>query len=549
MSNLYLGLDIGGTKCAVLLGKADQGIAIIDKIRFATRTELGFQYAWDALCRGMEEILERNHLTFQEIGAVGVSCGGPLDSRRGLVLSPPNLPGWDEIPLAKMITEKFGVPAYIQNDANACALVEWKLGAGQGTHNMVFLTMGTGMGAGVIAEDQLLRGHTDMGGEAGHIRLTEDGPVGFGKAGSFEGYTSGGGIARQAAALTEKLIEAGTPPAWVRDGHTADEMDARLMADYARAGDPEAQAFFRFIGKMLGRGIAQLTDILNPECFVIGSIFVRCEDLLRAPMEEELRKEAITHSTRLLRVLPAATGEALGDLASIMVALYGLGIDPMAETTEHSERVLAHYERLFTRYPALNGCREAVMQAYLMIRDAYLNHGKLMTAGNGGSCSDSEHIVGELMKGFWLKRPYAGELKEKLAAHMDGLLPGASGLMQQSLPAIALTGHAPLSTAVQNDMDPLLAVAQQALGYGRPGDVLMGISTSGNAKNIALAVQAAKAAGIRTIALTGGTGGRLAGLCDCAIIAPASTPAEVQEYHLPIYHTLCAMLEAKFFTE
>ncbi len=549
MSNLYLGLDIGGTKCAVLLGQADLGIRIMDKIRFETRTDLGFRYAWDHLCQSMEDILSRHQLSFHDIEAVGVSCGGPLDSRRGLVLSPPNLPGWDEIPLARMITDKYGVPAYIQNDANACALVEWKLGAGRGTHNMVFLTMGTGMGAGIIAEDRLLCGHTDMGGEAGHIRLTEDGPVGFGKAGSFEGYTSGGGIARQAAALTEALVSAGTPPAWVRDGHTADEMDTRLMAEYARAGDADAQNFFRFIGKMLGRGIAQLTDVLNPECFVIGSIFVRCEDLLRQPMEEELKKEALSHSTRLLRVLPAATGEALGDLASIMVALYARGIDPMAETTEHSERVLAHYERLFARYPALCVCREAVMQAYLMLRDAYLRGGKLLVAGNGGSCSDSEHIVGELMKGFYLKRPYAGDMLERLQAGMDSLLPGASNLMQQSLPAIALTGHAPLSTAVQNDMDPQLAIAQQALGYGRPGDVMIGISTSGNAKNIALAILAAKAAGVRTIALTGGTGGRLASLCDCAVIAPASTPADVQEYHLPIYHTLCAMLEAKFFDE
>ena len=549
MSNLYLGLDIGGTKCAVLLGQADQGIRILDKIRFATRTELGFRYAWDALCQSMEDILKRNGLTFADIEAVGVSCGGPLDSRRGLVLSPPNLPGWDEIPLARMITEKYGVPACIQNDANACALVEWQLGAGRGTHNMVFLTMGTGMGAGVIAEDRLLRGHTDMGGEVGHIRLTEDGPVGFGKAGSFEGYTSGGGIARQAAALTERLVAAGTPPAWVRDGHSADEMDARLMAEYARAGDPDAQAFFRFIGKMLGRGIAQLTDVLNPECFVIGSIFVRCEDLLRAPMEEELRREAIPHSTRLLRVVPAATGEALGDLASVMVALYDRGVDPLAETTEHSGSVLAHYERLFGRYPALAPCREAIMQAYLMLRDSYRRGSKLLVAGNGGSCADSEHIVGELMKGFYLKRPFGGETLEKLREGLDGILPGASGLMQRSLPAIALTGHAPLSTAVQNDMDPLLAMAQQALGYARPGDVLIGISTSGGARNVALAAQAAKAAGAGTIALTGGTGGRLAELCDCAIIAPASTPADVQEYHLPIYHTLCAMLEAKFFDE
>ena len=547
MSNKYLGLDIGGTKCAVLLAEADGGVHLLDKIRFATCTEKGFDYAWSMLCQGMEDILARNGLTFADIEAVGASCGGPLDSRRGLVLSPPNLPGWDEIPLARMITEKYNVPAYIQNDANACALVEWQLGAGRGAQNMIFLTMGTGMGAGVIAEGRLLCGHTDMGGEVGHIRLTEDGPVGFGKAGSFEGYTSGGGIARQAADLTRKLLAEGKTPAWVRDGHAPEEMDARLMADYARAGDADALAFFGFIGRMLGRGIAQLTDVLNPETIVIGSIFVRCEDLLRAPMEAELKQEAICHSTAKLRVVPAATGEQLGDLASIMVALYARGADPMAETTERKETVLRHFERLFERYPALTVCREQVMQAYLMLRDSFAQGGKLLVGGNGGSCADSEHIVGELMKGFYLKRPISGEKLEKLRDSMDSILPGASALMQQGLPAIALTGHAPLSTAVQNDMDPLLSMAQQVIGYGRPGDVLIGISTSGGAKNVALAVQAARAMGLKTIGLTGGKGGRLREICDCAVIAPANTPADVQEYHLPIYHTLCAMVEAKFF--
>ena len=548
MGEYYIGLDVGGTKCAVLLAEVNHGIHIKDKIRFATCTEKGFCYAWENLCRGMEDILSRNGKTFSDIRAVGVSCGGPLDSRRGLVLSPPNLPGWDEIPLPKMITDRYHVPAFIQNDANACALVEWKLGAGRGTTNMIFLTMGTGMGAGVIAEGQLLCGNTDMGGEVGHIRLTEDGPVGFGKAGSFEGYTSGGGIGRQAMAMTEEHIAEGNTPAWIRDGHTIEEVDAKLMADYARKGDRDALAFWQFIGSMLGRGVAQLVDVLNPECVVIGSIFVRCEDLLRPAMEAELHREAIVHSVRGLRVAPAETGEALGDLASIMVALHNLGIDPIATGDETKATVLAHFERLFERYPALACCREQVMQAYILLRDSYMSGGKLMVGGNGGSCADSEHIVGELMKGFYLKRPVSPERKAALEA-MDAILPGASGLMQQGLPALALTGHAGLSTAVANDMDPLLSMAQQVLASHKPNDVVMGISTSGNAKNVALAVSCAKALGLKTIGLTGGKGGRLAGLCDVAIVVPANTPADVQEYHLPVYHTLCAMIEARFFDE
>ena len=549
MNKHFIGLDIGGTKCCVLLAQVRGGIQFEDKIRFETHAERGFDDSYGRLCDAIDEILRRNRLSVADVQAIGVSCGGPLDSRAGVVLCPPNLPGWVNIPLKALLEERYGVPTFLQNDANACALVEWKLGAGRGTSDMIFLTMGTGMGGGVIAEGRLLRGHTDMGGEIGHLRLTEDGPTGYGKAGSFEGYCSGGGIARQAAALTRRLMSEGKTPRWVADGHAVEAVDAKVMADYARAGDADAKAFYDHIGEMLGRGLALLADAFNPECIVIGSIFVRCEDLLRPAMEAALQREALRFAAEKLRVVPAQTGEALGDLASVMVALYGLHIDPMAEAEETDARVLRHYERLFARYPALEPCRDQVMAAYLLLRRCYDRGGKVMTVGNGGSCADSEHIVGELMKGFYLKRPLTQEKKERLRAHTEELLPGAAELLQQGLPAIALTGHAALSTAVQNDMDPLLCAAQQVVGYGREGDVVIGISTSGNARNVALAVSTAKALGLGTLGLTGGAGGRLREMCDVAIVVPGESPADVQELHLPVYHTLCAMLEAKYFTE
>ena len=283
MKPYWMGLDIGGTKCAALLATVDGGIHLKDKLRFETQSERGFEPVYAQLTETMDEILRKNGLTYADLNAVGVSCGGPLDSRRGMVLCPPNLPGWVNIPLKAMLEERCGVPVYLQNDANACALVEWKLGAGRGCSDMIFLTMGTGMGGGIIAEGKLLRGCTDMGGEIGHLRLEKDGPVGFGKAGSFEGFTSGGGIQRQARALTEKMVREGHTPAWVRDGHGPEEADAKLLAAYARAGDADAKDFFDHIGTMLGKGLALLTDTLNPEKIVIGSIFVRCEDLLLDP--------------------------------------------------------------------------------------------------------------------------------------------------------------------------------------------------------------------------------------------------------------------------
>lgn len=549
MKPYWMGLDIGGTKCAVLLATVDGGIHLKDKLRFETQSERGFEPVYAQLTETMDEILRKNGLTYADLNAVGVSCGGPLDSRRGAVLCPPNLPGWVNIPLKAMLEERCGVPVYLQNDANACALVEWKLGAGRGCSDMIFLTMGTGMGGGIIAEGKLLRGCTDMGGEIGHLRLEKEGPVGFGKAGSFEGFTSGGGIQRQARALTEKMVREGRTPAWVRDGHGPEEADAKLLAAYARTGDADAKAFFDHIGTMLGKGLALLTDTLNPEKIVIGSIFVRCEDLLRPAMEAELKREAIPFSLEGVQVVPAQTGETLGDLASIMAALYGCDVDPMEETSEREPRVLEQYERLFHRYPALDGLRGSVMEAYLLLRGCYSRGGKLLIVGNGGSCADAGHIVGELMKGFYLKRPFPEEKRAAIAAQTESLLPGTAELLQQALPAIDLTQHGALSTAVQNDLEPLLTAAQQVAGYGKPGDVVLGISTSGNAKNVALAVGVAKALGLSTIGLTGGSGGQLKELCDCAIIVPAHTPADVQEYHLPIYHTLCAMLEEKFFGE
>ena len=546
MKNRWIGLDIGGTKCAVLLAEVDRGIRILDRVRFKTETEKGFEPAWANICAAVEAMLEKSE---GGVRGIGVSCGGPLDSRRGVILNPPNLPGWEDVPVTRLLEERFGVPAFLQNDANACALVEWRMGAGRGAADMVFLTMGTGMGAGIVANGALVCGCGDMAGEVGHLRLAADGPVGYGKAGSFEGFASGGGIDRQARAFTRRRMEAGEPPAWLGEVLTPEDVDVALIARYARAGDADALALMEAAGRRLGEGVALIADTLNPRRVVIGSVFARCEDLLRGPMERALAREALPQSLMGLEVLPAQTGERLGDYASVMVALEAMGVDPMACGTEDDPRVLAHYERLFRRYPSLEGCREAVMEAYDMLLACYRGGGKLLAVGNGGSCADCEHIVGERMKGFYLKRPLPEDRREALREATDALLPGAAERFQQGLPALALTGHPALSTAVQNDLDPLMASAQQVVALGRPGDVVLGISTSGNARNVALAVQTAKALGLKTLGLTGGDGGRLAKLCDCAIVVPGNTSADVQELHLPVYHTLCAMLEAKFFTE
>ena len=537
-----IGLDIGGTKCAVLLAHVDSEIRIIERISFPTQTHLGYQQAIDRLFDAVKELMRKHALTASDVEAIGVSCGGPLNSKQGLILCPPNLPGWVNVPITQMLEDAFGIPAYLQNDAKACALVEWKLGAGRGTHNMMFLTMGTGMGSGIIAEGQLVCGACDMGGEVGHIRIEDNGPIGFGKHGSFEGFTSGGGIARLAQKRAADALEAGKPFSFAQTTDAINQLTTRDIAQQAKTGDADAIAIFGTVGEKLGKGLSYFVDILNPEVIVIGSIFVRCEELLRPRMEEVLRRECISFSHDACRVVPAQTGEAIGDLASIMVAMYGAGIELEQSVAPAAER---HLQLLVKRYPRLIACDAEVREAYRIMEECFRKGGKLLLCGNGGSAADSEHIAGELMKGFLLPRHISPIQPDSDISTEEAEAFNAA--LQQALPAIALTGHTSLTTAYANDVQPVMGFAQQVFGYGRPGDVLLAISTSGNSENVIRAAQIAKRRGLKVVGLTGQSGGRLKKLSHTCICVPEHETAFIQELHLPVYHALCAALEAAFF--
>lgn len=212
------------------------------------------------------------------------------------------------------------------------------------------------------------------------------------------------------------------------------------------------------------------------------------------------------------------------------------------------EKILDGYVRsLILRYPNLGIVRESIVNAYLMLEDCYEKGGKLLIAGNGGSAADSEHIVGELMKGFKLSRELCDEFKAKLVRVDAELGPVLAGKLQGALPAIALDGHLALTTAYMNDADPVLCFAQQVYGYGNNGDVLLGISTSGNSKNILYAATVAKAKGMKVIGLTGAKDSKLSSIADIVVKVPQRETYMVQELHLPIYHCWCLMLESKFF--
>lgn len=206
-----------------------------------------------------------------------------------------------------------------------------------------------------------------------------------------------------------------------------------------------------------------------------------------------------------------------------------------------------HIDTLTERYPKLTVCREQIQNAYDMLKQAYSEGRKLLVCGNGGSASDSEHIVGELMKEFKLKR----EIYKNQAEAMKLIDPELGAILakhlQGALPAIALTGHSSLTTAFMNDSNPELIFAQQVNGYGKPGDIFLGISTSGNSRNVLFAAVAAKAKGLKVIGLTGQKPCKLAQLADVCIQVPETDTYKIQEMHLPVYHCLCMMLEEQFF--
>ena len=312
-----LGIDIGGTKCAVILGNVTDSASlsdiIVDKRSFPTDPARGWQAVTEEILSAGDALLAANGLTAADVRAAGISCGGPLDSRRGLILSPPNLPDWDNVPITHIIGEHFDCPAVVQNDANACAVAEWKFGAGKGLKNMIFLTCGTGMGAGLILDGRLYAGTNDMAGEVGHIRLAEDGPVGYGKAGSFEGFCSGGGIKR----LGERMMA--QAKAQSRDSalFTEPNLSARTIALAAKAGDSLAKEIYHESAKRLGQALAILIDVLNPEAIVIGSIYTRDTALFRETVLDVIKDEALSSAADVCKILPAALTENIGDIAAL----------------------------------------------------------------------------------------------------------------------------------------------------------------------------------------------------------------------------------------
>ena len=316
--DLWVGVDIGGTKTAVVMARKPP--ETLARTEFATLPANGPQPA-------IEQMLAVTYRMLGEMGAgpdairgIGISCGGPLNPHTGVIQAPPNLPTWVDVPIVEILRKEFGCPVVLENDANAGALAEHRYGAGQGTRNMVFLTMGTGLGAGIIVEKKLYAGSSDLAGEVGHVRLTRTGPVGHNKAGSVEGWASGGGLAQIAATMLKAARRQGRASSLL-DLPADRKITAKDVGVAAENGDAVARSIIRACGRKLGLALAILVDVLNPDRIVIGGLAMRLGDLLLDPARRSLRKEALAPALAVCTVVPATLGESIGDVAALCIAM------------------------------------------------------------------------------------------------------------------------------------------------------------------------------------------------------------------------------------
>lgn len=309
-----IGIDIGGTKCVVVDGEYDgKKIIIRNRERFQTLTYISPEKILAKICEIVKKMTGKN---IDQYVGIGISCGGPLDNHKGCILSPPNLPGWDKVEIVDFFQNIFNIPVYLENDANAGVLAEWKFGAGRGLSNVIFLTCGTGLGAGMILNNKLYRGMNNMAGEVGHVRLSDFGPVGYGKSGSFEGFCGGSGIAHLAELKIREIKQRGKSHPLIEE-----KISAQEVFSLAKNGDRLCIEVCEVVGEYLGRGIAMLIDILNPQIIICGSIVARNFSMLVPSIKRVVKRECIAKSAENCIVAPAELFESIGDIAALTVAL------------------------------------------------------------------------------------------------------------------------------------------------------------------------------------------------------------------------------------
>lgn len=316
MSEPVLGLDIGGTKLAVGMVSSDGTVE--EMLVEPSHTEQGPQAVIQRLFRMGDEAIQRSTLGAPR--AVGISCGGPLDARAGILISPPHLPGWVDIPIVQMTETHFGLPAFLENDATAAALAEFRFGAGAEAESLAYLTVSTGVGGGAVLDSRLHLGAAGNGGEFGHITVRPDGrECSCGRRGCLEAYCSGTQIAKRAA---EELAQTSEPSVLREVGIVT----AAEVAEAASLGDPVALRIWDETTLLLGQAVTDLTNILEPEVFVLGGGVTRSGRMLLDPVARQVRDTAMAPAAHAARVELAELGDQVGVVGAAAVAEYWLGL-------------------------------------------------------------------------------------------------------------------------------------------------------------------------------------------------------------------------------
>lgn len=310
-----IGIDVGGTNVKIALVDSNGKIGYSDTI--PTRAEMGYEYTVNNMKQAIRDLLTETKLSPKDIEGIGFGLPGQVDFKSGIVRLITNIPGWVEIPLAKMIEDEFHIPTRIDNDVRCAALGELNFGAGKGCENLICITVGTGIGSGLIVNGKLVRGASNAAGEIGHIKLQmHDGPIcGCGDTGCLEAFASGPSI----VAMAEEYIMGGKSTKY-REMANGNDITPFIVAEAAKAGDAVAQRIYTKMGEYIGIGLASVVNLLNPEKIIIGGGVAGAGDILMTPLKETLKKRAMKIAGDTVEVVPAQLGNTAGVIgASLLI--------------------------------------------------------------------------------------------------------------------------------------------------------------------------------------------------------------------------------------
>lgn len=494
-----LGLDIGGTKTAVLLASSDGQIH--RREQFLTHPSEGFDSFLERLLPAVRSVCESGSPSPE---CASISIGGPMIEDEGLLICPPHLPTWEDLPLRDRLADALEMPVMWMHDARAGAFAEWLFGAGSDpkVRSLAFITFATGFGCGIVLGGRLL----PIPGEIGHWRVAEDGPELFGKRGSLEGLCSGTGMSLAAQAT----------------GRFPEGVKVEDLAGAARRGDPAALTVFDTAAREVGLQCARLNDLFGLDVIALGTIAIHAGDLLLDRIREVAAAEALPRLASQCEITAAKVGDRIGDLACLSAALYS-GYREPGETGPAGPSAMGQMTELTDLALEVHADRQLLAridEAARLCTQALADGNQLLACGNGGSSTQATHLVEELTG------RYRGH--------------------RRSLPAVSLSCEGAVLTCVANDYGFDEVFARQIEGLGRPGDVLVAFTTSGKSRNVNRAIECAGERGLKTIAVTGKSGGEAAELADLAIVIPSANTARIQEIHTFILHAICEAAEARF---